>query len=60
MISAITTTSGFVFNDENMSVAAGDYFSAEALANTSADVNTISELVPEHSSRCQLLIVGCV
>ena len=38
VISAITTTSGFLFNGENMSVTSGDYFSAETLTNTSADV----------------------
>ncbi len=38
MISAITTTSGFLFNGENMSVTAADYFSAETITNTSADV----------------------
>lgn len=39
VISAITTTSGFVFNGENMSSVDADYFSGETITNTSADVS---------------------
>ena len=38
VISAITTSSGFLFNGEAMSVVSADYFSAETITNSSADV----------------------